>query len=1707
MGVFDDWETGRGGNRFVQGNLFEPGYDKAPIRNMGLMGKWRVERGGLGLDLNRTEGLPNGGVIYNNRGWSNRPVESARILNPLGRPFGDGDILRTGLDVRTRGASSIIVPGPTPNPNAAIQISRGGFAAGPPRTVAPTSFQTSVFGEQGNLFNSSPLGGLKGSVYSTPFTAPNRIYADGAFSDLSTRSLRGNILGSQGNLFSTNYGFEGDVSGSKYFNVRGRSYDNALRADSFERRARSVLGGLKYQNLNLGDAANGAFGSKFQKFANSRADFYGRMAWERTASGFQKFSSGPAFNLGLSSATVFSTLQGSQESVESTLLPSVISYTALKMTGKVAPALGKATFGGVLGMAQGLYQGGQLLGGDPLSARAAQGQLGGLAASSAAYIGIGSLLSATGVGAPVGVPLALLGAGFAGWGAQSALDARKYNAIEQRALAIRNAYQSEVNSGLALGSAGAAARFGTLNLDYSPNPFQKAATSVRAALDATFAGGPQLDFITDIFGGLGTQQVRGEYALLGKAFRGGSGPFQGLSIAQGAVELYRLQQRNIEGMGRLGSVVEREEPKAFERLLQDAERLAEDSTEGLTAKQGKYVLQEAQKLDLYQSTAQKAAFFRDNARANVKSIQEGIAAPVLPYKPSTLYPENRPRPAVRSAQSFPSGGNLTEIDIMTAVGRQPLPRNTVATLPRTGALRATTGQPFRTPARPRPATAPLDAQIIQGLGGIQQAGRQAYGNLINWVNQAGTALKGWTSGGTLATANRAARGYEADRGLAQGKYDTLSRNVGAAGRGGAVAAARQALAKGDPRALATAMIRGGGSGGGGGDWGARAAARDAQMQARFARMEYRALAGEDVRYRSEAARSRIDSLLDTPEYEPVGFNHAEYRSGVSYVPGATSMADFREQIGRAEAGQRSAAEEALGRNQALLASYRGRADDLKKQVPGLFAGANPAGDAKVGAQVRTAELSALNKIAELVAKQTDMVQRQTATFQRVFSPQEANNRLRQQYGEIYRPVMGALQQTGRYLDSQSRQLVRQSNLEAQYQLKNQKELGLISPGRFYQQDQRSRYLTAKTNYEDALDVSSQNREEVAEMRKLLDEKDANGNFVVDGEKRTALSARVGRVEAASKRQLSLAQTEWAENQKLYGKSATARGLRTIQQQSLQKTIAPYAEALLNAGYSGGSPAGGLAKAFRADLSDMYTSAFSRLGTDVLSGLSGGYTPTASGAQGVFETLAHIANKRTGTRPGVGPVDPRSWSSATMSQAFAGIGAGQIVGTPIYRKINPYYNAGAGQVGQLGLGLAGATLGRGHGKYGAALGGAVGSLIGGAAGLTGASPMAGAATGALSGALGGAQLGSMLMPGIGTAIGAVGGALLGGLSGWFGGKQSREAKRQAEAAERERQGQLKRQAIGLAQGSFGDGPAWASDIFSGYGNFDSNMAGLTNYLGSQRAGDVAREAGLSGKPLASFMKKWGQQVSKFDPVLNLARENRAVLERPGGIQGGLLDINLSESLRTAQAGPRSGGPLNQLTGTFQDIRSQLGQYGFDGKRAALATNLFQQTYQNLRTDLGDRMRQGDRDFGFLVEGQALQASGRRIQLDVMGRSVQNFERDSRRQMEAAMGTLQRRENRAAIVKDLKEEQSFNRDILNRQYANAQAGDSLQNKQDWAERSDFMRGLDDLQRSSIMLDSGFSDMLPKLTDASDEFYKLSELLKDVNRSLELLGRNLR
>lgn len=469
------------------------------------------------------------------------------------------------------------------------------------------------------------------------------------------------------------------------------------------------------------------------------------------------------------------------------------------------------------------------------------------------------------------------------------------------------------------------------------------------------------------------------------------------------------------------------------------------------------------------------------------------------------------------------------------------------------------------------------------------------------------------------------------------------------------------------------------------------------------------------------------------------------------------------------------------------------------------------------------------------------------------------------------------------------------------------------------------------------------------------------------------------------------------------------------------------------------------------------------------------------------------------------------SSLNSQQVVPGIGVGTVASQYALPALfpNSYYNRGSATFANLALGGAGAILGSKIPSIGTFKGGAIGSFLGGAVGLAGGSSRTGGAlAGGLSGAAGGFAIGNAIAPGIGGLIGGGIGLLGGALSGFLGADSGVAKRQQALIAQ-----QNQKYGQGLAKQNFALGNDLASDLFDGQGNFGQDLANLKAYHSDSKLKALlkANDPSLGGNENRdarnAFQDQYHQLSKAFKPVEALATKYASTLSRPGGLEGAIYDTTLKNAGTVASYNPFVAAPVNQLYGNFQSIQSDLAQYGTDSTRTGLAQQLFSNQYQGQLSTLNYQIQQGDRDFGFLVQNNQVNSLSRGIQKDQINRQVTNFDRDSQTQIEGALGTLQRRDNRSAVVSKLKEQQSFDKDILLRQQDVFNKSSTLAISQDNANQQDALTNLNQLQDSRTILIDNFNKLQPLVGSTADDFLRLSQVVQEVNRTLDTLNRNLR
>lgn len=397
------------------------------------------------------------------------------------------------------------------------------------------------------------------------------------------------------------------------------------------------------------------------------------------------------------------------------------------------------------------------------------------------------------------------------------------------------------------------------------------------------------------------------------------------------------------------------------------------------------------------------------------------------------------------------------------------------------------------------------------------------------------------------------------------------------------------------------------------------------------------------------------------------------------------------------------------------------------------------------------------------------------------------------------------------------------------------------------------------------------------------------------------------------------------------------------------------------------------------------------------------------------------------------------------------------------------NIGGGILGGVGAGMLNNALY--GGSTGSQVGGGIGSIAGGILGQA-----------------------LIPIPFLGAAIGSFAGGALGGFVGnlFGGGKQ----KKQEAMAKRHAYQDTKLK-------PFLDKLVSGADIY--------DLDDLAHRIVQASRGMKGRgERGMEMKREAmTRLKDMYNAVSPFESYLRYA----------GKFEGKQFDIQVGQNASIASVSPYQSKPYSDLFDTYSTLQSKLantypvfGDYTPQAQkdlnmqqfadRTAQTKSLFTKVYQNQRTQLSDQISLETEQLGFQSRNNQISALQRGINTDTMNYQFQNFDRDSRQDIEKAMGTLQRPNNRAAIVSRLQEEQAFNKNILTRQRDLLGLNNSLATDQEASSYREAQKSLQDLSASQDILDSKYQSMLSVLGDVNDEFFKLEKNIRDFNEAIRKL-----
>lgn len=876
----------------------------------------------------------------------------------------------------------------------------------------------------------------------------------------------------------------------------------------------------------------------------------------------------------------------------------------------------------------------------------------------------------------------------------------------------------------------------------------------------------------------------------------------------------------------------------------------------------------------------------------------------------------------------------------------------------------------------------------------------------------------------------------------------------------------------------------------------------------------------------DAVFRRDLNKVDYPTYLKPEFDYRQYSSETP-ISGLFTPEEFRQQRGQSYDKQLDAYKvqnDALDKLDAeFTKTYTKR---VEKRVADLTRDLKKAPSAKeqYGIKERIEELKtqADSTIREVVTRPQKL---RNLQYQRYAADRGAS--IEQDLSAERGRVLSALPRDIRYLNSGTAQLKIQGLDTQRYQLNQNQQLGLVSRERFIVEDyglERSRIGIQKQDAKDDLAYQRQN----LELERL------NAESETDPVRRQRYLNLINQKQSALNQREAALNNNFTELESAFSPQTANRLAEQQRSKTIGTAVGPYIKQFFGGAFSGAgltAAAAGAGKLAAGDVGDFLQGQAG----DLLAKLSKKFVPLGTNVRNPADLIGGFFNKRYGGAPtptyglkagqlvktGTKYLNPTGrfaglvQNPGAISAGLGGIAAGTAAANYLYPALFPdkYYNRGAGSFSSAALGGAGALLGSLIPGVGTFAGGAIGSTLGGAFGILGGqSQLGGAASGALGGALGGFAIGNLIAPGIGGLIGGGLGLLGGAISGFFGGKSKAQIEQERRAKELERQRQIEF-GKNFAKSQYSLGNEKAGDLFDGYGNFDTDLSNLKSYIGSDRLNSIlkANDFSFGGKDNKDARNAFKSEFSRlgglFSPVISIAERERQTLSRPGGLEGAIYDTTLDRQRTVGSYSPFVSGPVTDLYNNFQSLQSDLAKYGVDSDRALKAQGVFQQQYENQKLQLDYQISQGDRDFGFLVRGNELNRIQRGIQGDQINRQVANFDRDSQNQIEAALGTLQRRENRSAIVARLKDDQSFDKDILLRQQDLFNKSSVLSTQQEYANQSDAARELGQLQDSRTILVDNFAKLQPLVGSTADDFLRLSEVVKEVNRALEDLNRNLR
>lgn len=355
---------------------------------------------------------------------------------------------------------------------------------------------------------------------------------------------------------------------------------------------------------------------------------------------------------------------------------------------------------------------------------------------------------------------------------------------------------------------------------------------------------------------------------------------------------------------------------------------------------------------------------------------------------------------------------------------------------------------------------------------------------------------------------------------------------------------------------------------------------------------------------------------------------------------------------------------------------------------------------------------------------------------------------------------------------------------------------------------------------------------------------------------------------------------------------------------------------------------------------------------------------------------------------------------------------------------------------------------------------------------------GAGVGSLVGGIVGQAL--IPIPFVGAAIGAFVGGMIGGLGNLFGGGD----KKKQEAMEKRH--------------------AYQDNELKPY--LDKLVSSINE---DSTYDEIARKMTLASRGMKANgergMEMKREAMRNIQSVLTAMAPYKDLYNVPGGAKGALFDADLRQNIRISGLSPFSGDQAGDLMNQYRDLNKAIGELGKPtAARTQAGKDLFTNIYNQSSLKLGRMIGDQTRDNAFLVEDLALDARQRGITAQNFEYGYQNFERDSRRQLEQMLGTAQRKGNRAAYIQELLTDQQHQRSVLDQQRSLLTDTNDLEGRKDAAKLSDAQRDLQDMIASQASLSAAYTELLPKVGDLTDEFVRMSVALKEVNKALGNLGR---